>query len=69
MSTEEPTTNGITLAQILSKDGPQDAIDEQPMDDSPEAPEEEIAPVAKEGFCVECEGMLPYRKTISATYT
>lgn len=54
---KESTTNGITLAQILSKDGEpieEEALAED-MGDGPEENEETLQ-VAKEGFCVECEG-------------
>jgi hypothetical protein len=56
--TNEPTTNGITLAQILSKDGEpieEDALAED-MGEGPDENEETTPQVAKEGFCVECEG-------------
>ena len=49
-------TNGISLAQILSKDGEpiEEAVE---MADGPELEEnEEGTQVAKEGYCVECEG-------------
>jgi cytochrome c-type biogenesis protein CcmH/NrfF len=55
--TNESTPNGITLAQILSKDG--EPIEEEGLaeeiGDGPEE-NEEATQVAKEGFCVECEG-------------
>ena len=59
MSTEEKTvvtiSNGITLAQILSKEA--DLVDEdtQEMD---EGADEETTQTAQEGFCIECEGNL-----------
>jgi hypothetical protein len=55
--TNEPTTNGITLAQILSKDGEpiEEEVLAEEMGDGPEE-NEETPQVAKEGFCVECEG-------------
>lgn len=50
----EPTKSGITLTDILDKDPDEvaleAAIDSRPEDDA------EDARVAKEGYCVECEG-------------
>jgi hypothetical protein len=55
--TNESTTNGITLAQILSKD--EEPIGEEGLAEGiADRPEENdgATQVAKEGFCVECEG-------------
>jgi len=70
----ESITNGITLAQILSKDGKPIEEETQAEDMGEEPDENEETQVAKEGFCVECEGnsvnenndipmLIPHRST------
>jgi hypothetical protein len=51
-------TNGLTLDEILSKDVELKVDGELNEDDAIE--EDDAAHVPKEGYCIECEGSLPF---------
>ena len=57
--TEDLASKGLSLADILdqTEDAAEDAFLEQhPSDDKPEGWDEEEGLIAKEGYCIECEG-------------
>lgn len=57
---EDQPPKGLSLADILdsTEDAAEDAyLEQHPSDDKPEGWDEEEGTTAKEGYCVECEGL------------